>query len=192
MSQNIDVNILPKLDPTFMEKIQASVDKKTLQLKVELDTKSFNQLQKNLPEIKLKFNNDDLLKANQSIVNTSEATYTSLTNSIAKISDIARFNKSAYAGLQSAKLIAENIGKQAIKSSSGDPDNQDSTYQSITKNINNLNQSFSNLGTDNVSLKMIDGFLSLSNSILKVVDNVGLLGTALAGLAIYKTSKGVG
>lgn len=183
------VIVEPVLDHSFIKTVQSELNKEPVKIKVQLDTGSIKQLQNDFPALKLKLDNNQITKDVKAVTKDTSAAYKTLSDNISQLSNIAGFNQIAKVGLQGLKLIVDN---QEIAGASKEINGLGIEYQRLTSHADEFNKTLSKVGTSPQDMNLTNSFLDIGTAILKVVDNIGLLNTAMVGLSLFGTKKGVG
>lgn len=183
------VIVEPVLDHSFIKTVQSELNKEPVKIKVQLDTGSIKQLQNDFPALKLKLDNNQITKDVKVVTKDTSAAYKTLSDNISQLSNIAGFNQIAKVGLQGLKLIVDN---QEIAGASKEINGLGIEYQRLTSHADEFNKTLSKVGTSPQDMNLTNSFLDIGTAILKVVDNIGLLNTAMVGLSLFGTKKGVG
>lgn len=93
--------------------------------------------------------------------------------------------------LQNPDLLEKSFNSSS--NSDGSAAQELDTYlNSIEAHVTQLKESFNQLWVNSIESDAVKGFVDMGTGILNLVNNVGLLKTAFAGLSVYATSKGVG
>lgn len=93
--------------------------------------------------------------------------------------------------LQNPDLL-ENVYNSSGNSDGSAAQELDTYLGSIEAHVQQLQEAFNQLWTNTFDSSMVKGFVDMGTSILKLVDDVGLLNIAMTGLAVFATKKGMG
>ena len=98
--------------------------------------------------------------------------------------------------LQNPELLTSVYEETLTKSQGSVAKELESQLASIESHLNELKNAWDKLWVNDNNREIINSFIDLATGILKVVDNIGVLQTALiglgAGIGIKKTLKGEG
>ena len=97
----------------------------------------------------------------------------------------------AAAVLSNGDLLKE-VYEASVNSAGATASAMEVTMNSIESRISLFNQAVQSMWQSEMSSEFIKGFVDLGTAIVKVVDHVGLLSTALAGISGYFGLKGQG
>lgn len=148
-------------------------------------------------------------KEGVSIVNTDTGAYKSTYEILLEISEVwneltdankaallekiaGKVRANAAAAILSNGDLLEDAYKASTEAAGATAEAMEVTMTSIEARVSLFNQSVQTMWQNEMSSDFIKGFVDLGTAIVKVIDKIGLLSTALAGIAGYFGAKGQG
>lgn len=165
MQKNIKVSVQPVLDSSFVKKIQTTLNKKPIKIKVQLDRNSLESMMNKLPLVKLKIDETQMMEDMNTILNRVSTT------------------------------VHSSLGNITINNTTGqnaDLSGLSNSYQSLNSQTEAFGQALSNLETQLQRLSNADIFSNIQNDIAKANDSVQTLNTSLNNSSSNQNSNGLG
>lgn len=189
MDKDIKVTVQPIVDPSFIKNIQTTVNKVPIKIKVQIDTRAIEKFQNDFPAIKLNLDTSQISKEVQAVTTDTADVYKTLSDNLSHIGELAGSIPFASLGIQGIQGLINN---QAISETSKELTGLGTEYKTVASHAEQFNSAMSQIGTNQQDKALVNGFLDVGTVVLDTVNKIGLLNTALAGLSLYATSKGVG
>lgn len=83
----------------------------------------------------------------------------------------------------------QDMAEKAFKADGATESNQEKYADSLKGKLGELSATWEKIGDSTLNAPLAKGLVDIGNGITNVIDKVGLLETAIAGLATYKLSK---